>query len=252
MHSFWPGWCCRDHQADRSLCYGDKGMDDNELSKMACWQDSFFDVTDTYSVISLQHQRFLLVTTASLHLPQIANLVPFMMNICLPLFFLPPAQHQQHSKSAGYEDNCHLCRGSGNFPTWLLHISAMWTFIYTHKEMQRVQNAAARVIAELYITIYNYLKTSLATGRIPHKVEDPVIDILYRALHDLVPTYTTELLVPYTPPRTQSTEQILECIKSPRLKNFGARSFKTTAPALWNSLGQFGESDPSAENPDLR
>ena len=28
---------------------------------------------------------------------------------CLPLFFFPPAQHQQHLKSAGYDDTCYHC-----------------------------------------------------------------------------------------------------------------------------------------------
>ena len=36
---------------------------------------------------------------------------------CSPLFFLAPAQHQQHSKSAGYEVNCHHCPGPSHFPT---------------------------------------------------------------------------------------------------------------------------------------
>ena len=61
--------------------------------------------------------RLLLVTTTSLPLPQLATLVPFFIlhltmeaqscQQCLPPFFLAPAQHQQHSKSVGYEDSCH-------------------------------------------------------------------------------------------------------------------------------------------------
>ena len=52
---------------------------------------------------------------------------------CLRLFFLPPAQHQQHSKSAGYEDNCHHCLGPSHFQTWLLQLSAMWTSNYSQR-----------------------------------------------------------------------------------------------------------------------
>ena len=214
MHSFWPGWCCRDHQADRSLCYGDKGMDDNELAKMACWQDSLFDVTDTYSVISVQHQRFLLVTTASLHLTQLANLVPFLMYIWLwrrMLTVFTALLSSTCTASAAFEE-CWIWRQ-------LSSLSRLSSSILIKRcrgcKMQQLEWSLKP--AELYITIYNYLKTSLATGRIPHKVEDPVIDILYRAPHDLVSTYTTELLVPYTPPRTQSTKQLLVLQKS-RLK----------------------------------
>ena len=48
--------------------------------------------------------------------------------------FFPPAQHQLHSKSSGYEDNCHHCPGPSHFPTSLLQHSALWTPSYTHKE----------------------------------------------------------------------------------------------------------------------
>ena len=54
---------------------------------------------------------------------------------CLPLFFLPSAQHQQHSKSAGCEDSCHHCPGPSHFPTWLLQLFAIWTPICTHTEV---------------------------------------------------------------------------------------------------------------------
>ena len=47
IYLVWPGWCCRDHQADRSLCYGDKGMDGNELAEIEWWKVLFAAVTDT-------------------------------------------------------------------------------------------------------------------------------------------------------------------------------------------------------------
>ena len=71
----------------------------------------------------------------------------------------------------------------------------------------------------------------------PNYTHKEIAEGAYRALHGLAPTYITELLVPYTPPRTlrSSTEQLL-VVQKYRLKNFGARSFETAAPALWNSL----------------
>ena len=58
VHRVWPGWCRKYHQAGRSLCYGDKRMDGNELAKTEWWKDSLVAVTDTYSGTSLQHQRY--------------------------------------------------------------------------------------------------------------------------------------------------------------------------------------------------
>ena len=65
--------------------------------------------------------------------------------------------------------------------------------------------------------------------------------LTYRALHGLAPAYIKELLVPFTPPRTlrSSTEQLLE-LRCQEFWNCGS-----------STLEQFGEPDPSAENPPL-
>ena len=106
------------------------------------------------------------------------------------------------------------------------------------KRLQRVQNAAARVIAKAgrrdHISPILFKCHWLP---VKFRINYKILLLTYRALHGLAPTYITDMLVPYTPPRTlrSSTEQVL-VVQKYRLKNFGARSFETAAPALWNSL----------------
>ena len=65
------------------------------------------------------------------------------------------------------------------------------------KSLQRVQNAAARVIAKAgrrdHIT--NSPQTSLATGRIPHKAQDPAIDISCYTWRLASPQLTSHTLI---------------------------------------------------------
>ena len=107
------------------------------------------------------------------------------------------------------------------------------------KRLQRVQNAAAGMIAKAGRRDHNSpilykLHWLLVEFRIKYKI----LLLTYRALHGLAQPYITELLVPYTPTRTlrSSTEQLF-VVQKYRLENFDARSFETAAPALWNSLG---------------
>ena len=102
------------------------------------------------------------------------------------------------------------------------------------KRLQRVQNAAARVIAKAGKRDHiSPILFKLHRLPVEFRIKYKILLLTYRALHGLAPTYITELLVPYTPPRT--LEQLL-VVQKYRLKNFGARSFETAAPALWNSL----------------
>ena len=106
------------------------------------------------------------------------------------------------------------------------------------KRLRRVQNAAARVIAKAGRRDHiSPILFKLHWLPVEFCIKYKILLLTYRALHGLAPTYITELLMPYTPPRTlrSSTEQLL-VVQKYRLKNFGARSFETAAPALWNSL----------------
>ena len=84
-------------------------------------------------------------TATSLHLPQLATLVPFLTNIRLwrrmstvfadLLFSTYTTSAAFEIKTVGYEDNCHHCPGPSHLRTWLLYLSAMLTPSCTHKEI---------------------------------------------------------------------------------------------------------------------
>ena len=107
------------------------------------------------------------------------------------------------------------------------------------KRLQRVQNAAARVIAKAGRRDHiSPILFKLHCLPVEFRIKYKVLLLTYRALHGLAPTYITALLVPYTPPRTLRSRT---AFGSPKVQTYrlGARSFETAAP------------DPSAENPDL-
>ena len=77
------------------------------------------------------------------------------------------------------------------------------------KRLQREQNAAARVIAKAGGRDYiSQILFKLHWLPVEFRIKYKILLLSYRALHGLAPTYITELLVPYTPPRTlrSSTE----------------------------------------------
>ena len=153
--------------------------------------------------------------------------------------------HQQHSKTNGRH-----CPGPRHFPTWQLQLSAMWTLAILIKRLQRVQNAAARVIAKAGRRDHiSPIPPKLHWLPVEFRIlKDKILLLTYRAIHGGWPRLNLHTY-PYTPPRTLrlSTEQLL-LVQKYRLKNFGTRSFETAAPALWNSL----ESQIRLQkNPDL-
>ena len=61
--------------------------------------------------------------------------------------------------------------------------------------------------------------------------------LTFKALHDLSPSYVTEMLVAYCPNQPlQSVGKGLLAIPKSRLATKGDRSFSVLAPKLWNAL----------------
>lgn len=104
--------------------------------------------------------------------------------------------------------------------------------------LQRVQNAAARVVARKgrrdHITpVLQQLHWLPVAARITYKV----LVLAHQGLHNLAPDYISELIIPYTPERVlRSASQHL--LREPpwRLKLYGKRRFASAAARLWNSL----------------
>ena len=61
--------------------------------------------------------------------------------------------------------------------------------------------------------------------------------IVFKCLHDLAPSYLSDLLKPYQPTRSlrSASRDMLQVPRS-RLCTFGDRAFATFAPRLWNNL----------------
>jgi len=64
-----------------------------------------------------------------------------------------------------------------------------------------------------------------------------VVLYTYKALHRLAPEYISELIEEYIPTRTlRSASQSLLKVPLSRTSTYGSRSFRVTAPQLWNAL----------------
>ena len=109
---------------------------------------------------------------------------------------------------------------------------------YLIKQLQRVQNAAARVV-----TLSPKFKVPVLKNlhRLPIdlRIEFKILTITYKALHDLAPAYIKNLLKNYYPPRDlRSSKKNLLVVPAFRTNSYGRRAFSVIAPLLWNSLPQ--------------
>ncbi len=108
------------------------------------------------------------------------------------------------------------------------------------KRLQYVQNSAARLITHTrkndHITpIFYHLHWLPVSLRINYKI----LILTYKALHNLGPTYLSDLLLPYVPVRSlRSSSEGLLVTPMFRLVTVGARAFSVVAPRLWNALPQ--------------
>ena len=116
----------------------------------------------------------------------------------------------------------------------------------THR-LQRAQNNAARLILKTkrrdHITpVLKELHWLPVTHRITYKL----LTITYKTLFNNGPQYLKELLPEYIPPRPlRSENQHLLSIHRSRHTRFSGRSYKLSAPQLWNELPQYLRTQPS-------
>ena len=113
-----------------------------------------------------------------------------------------------------------------------------WSGLTELNKLQRVQNAAARLISRTpkshHITpILQQLHWLPVKDRISFKL----LLLTFKALHGLAPVYISELIKPYNPSRSlrSSTLNYLSVPKS-NTATYGDRCFSVAAPKLWNSL----------------
>lgn len=111
---------------------------------------------------------------------------------------------------------------------------------YLIKQLQRVQNAAARVVtvSPKFCRITPVLK-DLHWLPIDLRIEFKILTITYKALHGLAPTYINGLLKNYHPSRDlRSSKKNLLVVPAFNTNSYGRRAFSVVVPLLWNSLDQ--------------
>ena len=108
------------------------------------------------------------------------------------------------------------------------------------KQLQRVQNAAARVVtvSPKFCHITPIL-VNLHWLPIELRIEFKLLTITYKTLHGLAPTYIEDLLQRYYPTRDlRSSKKNLLVVSAFNINSYGRRAFSVVAPLLWNSFPQ--------------
>ena len=100
-------------------------------------------------------------------------------------------------------------------------------------KLQKAQNAAVRLVVKCLCSdhITPHLR-DLHRLPVRSRIKYEIIVTTYRALHNEAPTYISEMLTPYTPPRTlRSTNTSLLTVPTTHTKH-GDRAFSCAAPRL--------------------
>ena len=108
------------------------------------------------------------------------------------------------------------------------------------KQLQRVQNAAARVVtlSPKFCHITPVL-ANLHWLSIYLRIELKILIVTCKTLHGHAPTNIKDLLQCYLPARDlKSLKKNLLVVPAFNIKSYGLRAFSVAAPLLWNSLPQ--------------
>ena len=100
------------------------------------------------------------------------------------------------------------------------------------KQLQRVQNAAARVVT--LSPKFCHIKPVLANLHWL-RVEFNILIVTYKTLHGFAPAYTKDLLQSSSSRHGISGLQRI-VVPAFNIKSYGRRAFSVAAPLLWNSL----------------
>ncbi len=115
--------------------------------------------------------------------------------------------------------------------------------------LQIVQNAAARLLTGMkkrdHITP---VLSSLHWLPVQYRIDFKILLMVFKALHNMSPSYITNLLEYHTPARTlRSADKLLLAVPRSQKKSKGDRAFMVVAPKLWNGLPLHIRQAPSLE-----
>ncbi len=109
---------------------------------------------------------------------------------------------------------------------------------YQINRLQRLQNCAARIILKqkkgCHVTP---LLFELHWLPVHLRINYKLATMCYRYFENTVPSYISDLLLPYEPSRDlRSKDKMLLCVPKARLKTVGNRAFTYAGPTVWNAL----------------
>ena len=110
---------------------------------------------------------------------------------------------------------------------------------YNITKLQRVQNAAARLIFKK--SKYNHITQDLINLHwlpVKYRIDYKLLLVTFNALHGMAPEYICDLIKPYVPVRQGLRSHGHALLEIPRSKlvTCGDRAFRGAVPLLWNSL----------------
>ena len=109
---------------------------------------------------------------------------------------------------------------------------------YIIKRLQRLLNAAARIITNLgkYDHITDAMK-KLHWLPIESRIQYKVLVLVHACVHNIAPPYLSSLLTSYVPSREmRSSGKLILHQPIPNMVTYGKRSFAYGGPRLWNNL----------------
>ena len=109
---------------------------------------------------------------------------------------------------------------------------------YIIKRLQRLLNAAARIITNLgkYDHITDAMK-KLHWLPIESRIQYKVLALVHACVHNIAPPYLSSLLTSYVPSREmRSSGKLILHQPIPNMVTYGKRSFAYGGPRLWNNL----------------
>ena len=112
-----------------------------------------------------------------------------------------------------------------------------WVPKYELNKLQRIQNAAARIITGL--KKYDHITPTLISLHwlpIQYRIDYKILVLVYKSLHELAPSYLSDLIKSRT--LTRSLRNQCPSLIVPKMNNatVGERSFSFAGPFMWNIL----------------
>ncbi len=110
---------------------------------------------------------------------------------------------------------------------------------YLTDKLQRVQNAAARVV--MLIPKFDHISGVMCDLHwlpVKYRIQFKILLLTFKCRFGLAPRYLQDMIFDYQPPRSTRSSNVTFLLKVPRTKRktLGTRSFRYYAPKLWNKL----------------